>query len=415
MINRSSWTWMATAALIWGLGMPGPCDAESRDEADSRVVELPQGPLAAYQAKLLDVSLEAVTQMPIMPHLKNRSRAQHKVVKACLTLDQPNRARAYLMRIDNWRRGAASADYALYCAKQGHNEPIEDALLLAKAASLVANQDWQREYIELRTVQTRLILGEKQAGEDFQEQVREDMHRGVIEGTQAKISDKESYEQLVEQLEGLLAEKRYELILNGAQAYATLYRRHYADASRRQSIENKLREAYEKMPGPETTDLLILLADAALANQDHDQARAFADEADQIVKQMRWSATEAYEYQYLSKLAKLRHRAGDSDKARQQLAAAVEKFDRNKKHVVDVWRADALRPLAEAYAEIGDHSRALSIYGRALEQGAVNPNSRPRADDLAETCVSMAVHGVEPDATTWARVHEILESLGPPW
>jgi hypothetical protein len=50
-----------------------------------------------------------------------------------------------------------------------------------------------------------------------------------------------------------------------------------------------------------------------------------------------------------------------------------------------------------------------------VEEGVVNPNSRPRADDLVDVCNSMARHGVEPDSKLTQRLKEVQASLRSPW
>lgn len=64
---------------------------------------------------------------------------------------------------------------------------------------------------------------------------------------------------------------------------------------------------------------------------------------------------------------------------------------------------------------MGDTAAALAVYKRAVEEGVHNPNSRPRAEDLSATCCSMALHGVEPDGSLWARMEDIRGRLGDPW
>src|SRR5215813_3973758 len=74
-------------------------------------------PLLAFQSELLDLAFKTATALPTEPHIKNRSRAQESVVDTCFQLDQPHRAAGYIQGIDNWRRGLAYADLALYCAQ----------------------------------------------------------------------------------------------------------------------------------------------------------------------------------------------------------------------------------------------------------------------------------------------------------
>jgi len=80
-----------------------------------------------------------------------------------------------------------------------------------------------------------------------------------------------------------------------------------------------------------------------------------------------------------------------------------------------MFRAGALRPVAEAYHALGDAKTALAIYRIAVDDGAENPNARPRAEDLTETCISMAVRGVQPDERLLTRIRQIEAGLREPW
>ena len=49
------------------------------------------------------------------------------------------------------------------------------------------------------------------------------------------------------------------------------------------------------------------------------------------------------------------------------------------------------------------------------EGGALNPNARPRAEDLAQTTASLARSAIEPDAAMGKRRREIRAGLVEPW
>jgi hypothetical protein len=68
--------------------------------------------------------------------------------------------------------------------------------------------------------------------------------------------------------------------------------------------------------------------------------------------------------------------------------------------------------VAEAYQALGHTEAALMVYKRAAIEGALNPNVRPRAEDLASTCCSMAESGAEPDGGLWEKLAEIQAGLG---
>ena len=77
--------------------------------------------------------------------------------------------------------------------------------------------------------------------------------------------------------------------------------------------------------------------------------------------------------------------------------------------------AGALRSVAEAYFAMGELDLARALYARVVEVGADNPNARPRATDLVATCVSMAVHGFEPDEELEKRLAALQAGLREPW
>jgi hypothetical protein len=117
----------------------------------------------------------------------------------------------------------------------------------------------------------------------------------------------------------------------------------------------------------------------------------------------------------IGKLTALRFRAGDEETARSDADAALALFAEQGKNIVNIWRAGALRPLAQAYQVMGDTATALSVYKRAVDEGVDNPNSRPRAEDLSATCCSMALYAVQPDAELDTRIRQIKDGLADPW
>ena len=116
-----------------------------------------------------------------------------------------------------------------------------------------------------------------------------------------------------------------------------------------------------------------------------------------------------------AKLAKLRWRAGLEDQVRSEVEGALALYDESRDRITDIYRARALRSIAEAYRVMGDDETARRLYARAVEEGVTNPNSRPRAQDLAATCLSMALGEFDPGPRLYARMVEIRNGLSDPW
>jgi tetratricopeptide (TPR) repeat protein len=350
--------------------------------------------------------------MPVYPHIKDRSRAQESVVKACFELKQSQRALGYIEKIDNWRRGAGYADLALYFAQHGAmKEKVEP--YLNKAAKVAdENEDWRRDRIRVKIAQAHILLGQHQQAQVFAAGVV-NSEAGKVARTEAKILNADSFDREIEALEKTIISGQFDIVNNTLGAYAELFNRFYADVERRALIEEKIKAAWGTMPIPIRIDLLTELVGFALVHSDKVKALELVEEAESIVESVSWQPRFAIPIK--AKLAELRFRAGDIQRARNQLQNALSLFDTTKEKIVDIYRAQMIRSIAEAYWVMGDPDVALDCYKRALEAGIENPNSRPRAEDLVATCCSMALHDVEPNAILFSRILKILDNLGDPW
>jgi tetratricopeptide (TPR) repeat protein len=174
-----------------------------------------------------------------------------------------------------------------------------------------------------------------------------------------------------------------------------------------------MKAAWQTLPLTVRIESLMTLANAALAHDDKTKAIALLDEARPFLDDYDWSARLRLPLD--ARLAAIRHRAGDTERARSEADAALALYEAERSIITNIYRAGVLRPLAEAYFEMGDAATARAIYARALEEGVVNPNSRPRAEDLSDTCCSMARTGLEPDERMWDRIREIKKGLSHPW
>jgi hypothetical protein len=114
-------------------------------------------------------------------------------------------------------------------------------------------------------------------------------------------------------------------------------------------------------------------------------------------------------------VAKARAGLGDVEGARTALDAALTSYEARKKDIVDVFRARSPRALAEGFALIGDQAKAESCWLEALAAGTINPNSRPRAEDLSATLVAMARSGASLTPALRERITLCRKSLGEPW
>ena len=418
---RTSLFWViAIAVTTVASGCKGNANRNSASEHPQPEAKqsITNKPLENFQADLLDVAFETATSIPIHPHIKTRSKVQESVVKACLDLDQPLRALDYLQRIDNWRRGVCYADLALYLAKQGHEDEVQKYLDLA---NLVAEegingvtdlQEWRSDHIRVKIAQTHAWLGQMQGALRFETNV-EPFEQGKVASIAAMKATTDSFEVQMKSLEELTSMGNFDITNNALRAYVQLFNRFYDNEDYRTRVEDKIKSFLNKLPVFLRIELLEELAGYALEHSDSAKALELMNESGHMIENQQWPAE--YQIPLISRVSKVRFRAGDQERARADLEGALAQYDRQYHDIVNIDRADVLRQVAQAYHTMGDRENSLLIYKRAIEAGMDNPNSRPRAEDLAATCLSLALNSVEPDSELWARIREIQGGLGHPW
>ncbi|NOT31117.1 MAG: hypothetical protein HOP15_11770, partial [Planctomycetes bacterium] len=378
-------------------------------------------PLADARGRLLDLAYEAASAMPLVPHVKNRSRAQDGIVAASLELDQPERASRYAAGIENWRRGAGYADVAFHYAQAGAVSEAERCLELARQVAEShenefgdeeTSQAWRRDRIRAKIARTYVWLGRSEEAARFAEGL-EDSEIGAVEVVQAMRTEAGAFDERLKALDAVVATGSFERVRAALAAYTQLIDRSYADEEKREEVVGRIRGATKKVPATVQIEVWEELAEVALARGDKPKTLAVLAEARSILEASRWNSTS--HIPLAAGLGALRFRAGEEREGRAEVDAARARYARERETIVDIERAGVLRALAEACQTMGNVGAARELYAQAVEAGVANPNSRPRAEDLAATCCSMAVHAFEPDAALWSRLAEVRAGLSDPW
>lgn len=368
-------------------------------------------PIAGYQKELLNIAFDVATMIPITPHIKDRSKAQALVVETSLELDQPQQALDFIEKIDNWRRGSGFADFAFYCVRNGYIENISKYLDQAAEISL-ATEDWRRDQIKVKIAKTQTLLGQVEQVGQLQEGLVES-ETGKVADAEAMMATEESFQKNIKTLDDLIAPGTFDISKNALFSYTTLYDRFYENQEHRSLIEEKIKTSWTNIPIFIRLDLMMNLIKSSLGHLDKENAIRFVNESQVIFDEFEWEPE--YYIPLQAKLITLRFKAGDTQKTHEEADKVLAYFQENGEKIINIYRAETLTPLAETYHAIGDNDSALKVYKLALENAVENPNSRPQAEDLSETCLSLARNAMEPDAELWAQIRQIKEGLSDPW
>lgn len=351
----------------------------------------------AVQAMLLELALDAARAFPLDPHVKNRARAEAEVVAAWLDLGQPQRAEAAAAAIPNWRRALALADVGFQHAQAGAPGEAVRCLDLVRellaAPAVEGEQEWRRDRVADRVAQTEALL---LAGSGASARPTAEAVGAQLDALQA-FAPNAPFEALQAALAGAVA------------TYGSIYEQ----PELRERVAAAVVAATGKMPLNVIVELELAMAGHALDHGDAGGARALLATIGTRLDGGRWLPEALIPLR--ARVAVLRHRAGEAGVARAALDDAMASYRAERDRIVDIWRAGALRPLAEAYHAIGDAATATMVWKFAVTEGATNPNARPRCDDLVATCCSIARAGATPDDDLLVRLREVRAGLKAPW
>ncbi|MFP4356710.1 MAG: hypothetical protein ACLFUJ_16485 [Phycisphaerae bacterium] len=372
-------------------------------------------PTAPDRRELLEFAFASAETLPLDPHHKDRARAQQQVVEGCIASKLPEQGLQYARKIRNWRRGAAIAELAIYHARIGQAAQSKQLQIEARQIADLHN-GWRRDEILVRLMRARGILQDREAATELLGEFSEPEAAGQVAATVGLITQDQTPMQAAESLRGQIAsaaEKRlFDLTRNLLFSAARLLEEHYSDADLRvylaESIEQGM--AAGRIPIFIRIELLLELSETASAAGDSEAASEWMTKAQTLKDGSRWPLR--FGIGITARLAEGWQGAGQAEKADALFAASLNQFNDNLEKIQNFDRAEILRTIAESLVDSGRAAQAREVYSQAVEQGAVNPNLRPRAEDLVATAVSMATTGVLPDRSLWSRMRQIRESLG---
>jgi len=383
----------------------------SEQDKQAVIADLEDKPLTTYQNKLLDVAFETATAIPIQPHIKDRSLAQEKVVNVSIELDQPDKALNFINKIDNWRRGAGYANLAIYFAKNDNFLKAEEYLNLAENVADDA-EDWRKDNIKVNIAKTYTLMGESNKAEKFESNFS-GLETGKVEDVKAVITDEDDFDSQVNKLDDLITQDNFDITKNALMAYVNLFNTFFEDKEKRSIVEKKIKTFWNKMPIFVRFELLSNMTMFSIKHENKDKALELINEVQVYVDNYEWPLE--YQMKLNAKLVEFNFLTGDKKKARNKADSILALFESKGEKIVNIYRAEALCPLAEVYQTMGDTKSALNVYKKAVAEGIINPNSRPRAEALSATCLSMALNSVEPDDKLWSQINKIKNELGTPW
>ena len=380
--------------------------------------------LTPSQRDLLLLAFEAASKFPPVQHRKNRSRAQEVAVVAAFELDAPEFAVALGAKIADWRRGCAYADFAWAMARRGDPARAREYVALAEGVLREERddptaQEWRGDMIQLKVARALSALGDVDAAAKAS---------GSIDQASTHAVDSAWSATAAERVAAMTADRApaefaaldqgYATMSLGQQAttmalVARIHEKFFADAGLRRICEERVAVTWNKTMPTLRLDALAVMVRTCRTKGDQGRAAELLAVMRTLVEGHAWRSEDRMPQ--IARLVELGHLLGETDRARAEAEAALKAYQDERDRIVDIYRAETLRPLALAWHALGDRERGEDLFALAVEEGMENPNSRPRCDDLVDACVELARRGIEPSPKLLARLREIQQGLGEPW
>ncbi|MDZ8120181.1 hypothetical protein [Pontiella agarivorans] len=386
--------------------------------------------MAPFQEQLLELAFSGVSEMPLRPHIKNRSRAQLKTARTCLELNSPDRAERFVNDIQNWQRWMGYADIAAYYAELGMQEKAEDflakvypALEMSEdirsgkvAAStenpLIDTLVDQRYQAVLTRVEEVRRMSRKTVGTVAPEGRYGEVNAAIL-NAEAMVENAADTAEAIQRLKPLTTHKNFEIAYFGFHALVHAVDQHYDAVNLNRILNEEIKPALTRVPVFMKIDLYQEFAAIAVKHNDIESVLPILTELESMVESLksgpRYYVTEA------ARVLQLMIKAGQDEKASEEVDLLLAYYREHRELIVNMERAARVCAVAEVYGALGKTDVALELYEEAIAEGTFNPNSRPQADDLNRICCSLALNHIEPGNLLWERLNEMRNDLGTPW
>lgn len=355
--------------------------------------------------------------MPLRPHVKTRSRLQAETIEALLDVDGgPELVPEWADGIDGWRRGMAYGMLATHYAGAGEAEKARTYLDVAESLEGAASgedvQGWRRDTIRLHIATAYLAFGDEDRVNAIHARLGE-VEAGKLSAIRSESvpvgAVDENVERLMEALPGASSDQAHYALLSIAHFCGAVY----DETERRSELEDSIREHWKPLTFGARVEILAVLAKQHIAGGNPAKAIGLIDELEGYLEGFTMHPEQ--EVDFRADVAVMRAQAGDVPNGIATADSALVRYEAVREKIDSTFRGRALRPLAEAYAALGESMTANDLFERALAEAVINPNSRPRTEDLVKTCTTIVRAGHTPTESLLEMLRGTKKDLGAPW
>lgn len=390
------------------------------------------GLLDGEQRFLIVNTFDAINKMPTVPHERTRNRELAKMVDTLIESKEYELAEQFIEKIENWRKQQKQVQLATAYFKEGIVQKAEILIqqveaIAYKITSLKsaepqlsdAERVFLEQYDDFRVDRIKVALsayylekGEKVKSEDWSKNVLPTEQADFIK-LKAFALVGEDYEAAIIINDMLATGETFEGKCAAIDGYVALYSYYYDDEAKRTELAEKILRYTKTLPIMYRVEWLHKMAVSAHDFNDTINAERFFNEAAALISTV--SLGHRMYFPLKSSNIITAFTIGKEEAAAVQAVDLRNKYNEIKTSIFNIYRADLLIACAEAFMAVGNEDASYTAYLDAIDQAGVNPNSRPRVEDLTIIVQSLIRNDVVLSEEIKTKLVSLSDSVDTPW
>lgn len=408
------------------------CTPSKHDQSASEAPEL-LGSMSAEQRDLVCRVQHALEMLPDEPHGRTRNRELGLLAETVLKQGEGSLGIKVIDAVDNWRNTQLKAALAVLYFKQGRKEEAhryisevertaEMIMGIKNGDIVVAGREKDRilaKYDDFRLDRIKVAISrycwavdDREAAKNWSKDVLAAEQSDFIK-LQAESSAETDYAASLA-VNMILAEgETFEGKIAAIDGFVQLYELYYADEEKRADLEGYVDQFSVSMPVMFRVKWMHKMAVAAHNHGDAQTAERHYHEASLFIAEGAFRPRIFFPLKASNLVTA--YKLDFPEEALEGADLLYEEYKSIKDSVFSIHRAEVLCAIAEAFTVMEKTDRAAAVYVDALEQAGINPNSRPRAEDLNLIVLSLIENDVPLSPVLLENIDGLISSLGEPW
>lgn len=388
--------------------------------------------LSASDIQIIDSAAQTVLALPDMPHERTRNRELAVIIDCLIEKGELSLAEEYIGRITNWRAEELKTRLARGYLEKGNQtqakeiveqvEWLANTILGLKSGEIMATgeyanyleryDDFRIDRVKSGLSQYYLALDDKKLAESWSADILQSEQAAFTKSKALAVAESD-YDASLAINNLMLGGEIFEGKIAALDGLVHLYGLYFEDREKREFLQEKILTSSVSMPIMYRIDWLLSMSVVAHKNGKQDIAFELHDQAVNLLAAN--PVRPRLFFPLKSKIIISNFKIGRTEEASVQSLELYALYQVEEGSIFNIHRADVLVACAEALDAVGLIDDAIAVFKEAVENSMINPNSRPRIEDLTVIMSSILDASIIKLGDIESDLLRLMESVGEPW